>query len=265
MIPSLLTTSAFIFPPRIGLLCTSPTEVTRGSLSLCFKVIHWYPVWLQKGHLKERKKKDNFCDYKIILRPGGTMHQWQNKFATNHCTKEQQDASRNAGPAPIHPPFVLETPPSSCHVQYLIGILTLQITQHLLLGGLSEALCSRRRSSRGSLLIHTDSCVPLCARLPAWMGTQLLQANMESGATPASSPNIQQMKSYGWLKERGTQPNHWASLPQSAIWGGNPHSYFSVDLFVYFGSMTFEFHEYEPRSVLKLQVLKGTVCMNWDL
>lgn len=57
MIPSLLTTSAFIFPPRIGLLCTSPTEVTRGCLSLCFKGIHWYPVWLQKGHLKEREKK----------------------------------------------------------------------------------------------------------------------------------------------------------------------------------------------------------------
>lgn len=76
------------------------------------------------------------------------MPQRQNKFATNHFTKEQQDFRLNSGTVPIHHSFVLETPPSSCHVQYLIGILTLQITKHLLHGCFLEAFCSLSWSSR---------------------------------------------------------------------------------------------------------------------
>lgn len=92
------------------------------------------------------------------------MPQWQNKFATNHCTKEQQDLSLDSGPAPSHCSFVLETSPSSCHVQYLIGILTLQITQHLLLGCVLETLCSLQAEFKGLSFpihqIHACYCGP---------------------------------------------------------------------------------------------------------
>lgn len=142
------------------------------------------------------------------------MPRWQNKFATNHCTKEQQDLSRNAGPAPIHPPFVLETPPSSCHVQYLIGILTLQITQHLLLGCLSEALCSLQAEFKG-LFADTQTHACHCARISRpWMGTQLVQASMTTGATPYPHQILNRWKmTGGWRRGRKfTKPLSFTSF-----------------------------------------------------
>lgn len=112
------------------------------------------------------------------------MPQWQNKFATNHCTKEQRDPSLNSGTAPIHPSFVLQTPPSSCHVQYLIGILTLQITQHLLLGCILETLCSLQAEFKGLSLLIDKIHACHCGRTSrSWTETKLLQASMKNWAT----------------------------------------------------------------------------------
>lgn len=116
------------------------------------------------------------------------MPQWQNKFATNHCTKEQQDLSRNSGMAPIQRPFVLETPPSPCHVQYLIGILTLQITQHLLLGCASETLCSLHAEFKGLFADTQGSRMPLCTRLLALCGDKTSAGRYEKLSHPHILP-----------------------------------------------------------------------------
>lgn len=187
------------------------------------------------------------------------MPQWQNKFATNHGTKEQQDLSPNSGTPPIHRSFVLETPPSSCHVQYLIGILTLQITQHLLLRCILATLCSLPAEFEGLSLpirrIHACHCVRNFWR---WRQTKLLQATMKTGATPYSNQIIfnRFKMTDGW--SRGLQISQTVTLHFFKMC--NPHIYFYLDSFIYFGLITFVFHYDEPMSVLKFNFLKWI----WD-
>lgn len=129
-------------------------------LSVCswfrfiFKLIMF---WLRKG----RKKKSS-GDYKITLRPRGNYASVTKQICHKSLYKRTAGSAPEPRTAPIHPTFVLETTPSCCHVQYLIGILTLQITEHLLLGRILKTLCSPTGESRGcphGYMVQAHHCV----------------------------------------------------------------------------------------------------------
>lgn len=128
-----------------------------------------------------KEKKIPFCDYKNHFKTRGDYASVTKQICHKSLYKRTAGPEPKLETAPIHRSFVLETPPSSCHVQYLIGILTLQITQHLLLRCILETLCSPQAEFKGlSLLIHKiHAC--RCVR-NSWcrVETKLLQANMKN-------------------------------------------------------------------------------------
>lgn len=124
-------------------------------------------------------KKIPFCDYKITLRQGDHCLSDKTNLPQIIVQKNSRTWALNSGTAPIHRSFVLETPASSCHAQYLIGILTLQITQHLLLRCSLETPFVAQEF-KGALFTDTqDSRMPLCSQLPVQSGDKTSASQYE--------------------------------------------------------------------------------------